>query len=60
MYLIGCEVTRFVKKDFCLITGLRYDEPYDIEVKPSNIRFFTKYLPKKFGFVGESCKGKGR
>ncbi|RXI01240.1 hypothetical protein DVH24_001474 [Malus domestica] len=44
-YLIGCEVTRFTKKDFCLITGLRCDEPYDL---------------KKFGFVGENSKGKGK
>ncbi|CAN6573159.1 unnamed protein product [Malus baccata var. baccata] len=37
-YLIGCEVTQFTKKDFCLITRLRYEEPYYIDVEPSNIR----------------------
>ncbi|RXH78750.1 hypothetical protein DVH24_002268 [Malus domestica] len=46
------------KKDFCLITGLRCDEPYDLEVEPSNIRLLTKYFPQKFVFVGESSKGK--
>ncbi|CAN6583639.1 unnamed protein product [Malus baccata var. baccata] len=51
-YLIGCEVTWFTK-DFCLITGLHCDEPYDMEVEPSNIRLLTKYFPHRFGFVGE-------
>ncbi|TQD95482.1 hypothetical protein C1H46_018894, partial [Malus baccata] len=46
------------KKDFCLITELRCDEPYDLEVDPSNIRLLIKYFPQKFGFVGDSCKGK--
>ncbi|RXH91926.1 hypothetical protein DVH24_020949 [Malus domestica] len=54
------EVTRFTKNDFCLIKGLRCDEPYDLEVKPSNIRLLIKYFPQKFGFVGESRQGKGR
>ncbi|TQE00558.1 hypothetical protein C1H46_013802 [Malus baccata] len=54
------KVTRFMKKDFCLIKGLCCDEPYDIEVEPSNIRLLIKYFPQKFGFVGESSKGKGR
>ncbi|KAB2597298.1 hypothetical protein D8674_000218 [Pyrus ussuriensis x Pyrus communis] len=58
-YLIGCEVTGFMKKDFCFIMGLRCDEPYDLEVEPSNIRLLTKYFSQKFGFVGESSKGKG-
>lgn len=32
-YLIECEFTRFTK-DFCLITELRCDKPYDVKVKP--------------------------
>ncbi|CAN6573115.1 unnamed protein product [Malus baccata var. baccata] len=47
-YLIGCEVNWFTKKDFCLITELRCDEPYDLEVDPSNIRLLIKYFPQKF------------
>ncbi|CAN6698002.1 unnamed protein product [Malus baccata var. baccata] len=58
-YLIGYKVTRFMKNDFCLITRLRCGKPYNIKVKPSNIRLFTKYFPEKIGFVGESSKGKG-
>ncbi|RXH83483.1 hypothetical protein DVH24_005736 [Malus domestica] len=60
IHLIGCEVTLFTKKDLCLITGLYDDEPYDLEVEPSNIRLLTKYFPQKFGFVGKSSKGKGK
>lgn len=56
-YLIGYEVTRFTK-DFCLITWLRCDEFYDLEVEISNIRLLTRYFSKKFHFVGESNKGK--
>ncbi|CAN6707228.1 unnamed protein product [Malus baccata var. baccata] len=48
-YLIGCEVTRFINKDFCLIMRLHCDESYDLE-----------YFPQKLGFVGESNKGKGK
>ncbi|CAN6721281.1 unnamed protein product [Malus baccata var. baccata] len=54
------QIKRFTKKDFCLIKGLCCDEPYDAEVEPSNIRLLIKYFPQKFGFVGESSKGKGR
>ncbi|RXH88615.1 hypothetical protein DVH24_000214 [Malus domestica] len=54
-YLIGCEVTRFTK-DFCLIIGLRCDEPYDLEVEPSNVRLLTKYFPQKFGFAERVAK----
>ncbi|CAN6687705.1 unnamed protein product [Malus baccata var. baccata] len=46
----GCELT--------YLTAC--DKPYDLEVKPSNIRLLTKYFPQKFGFVGESSKGKGK
>ncbi|TQE10655.1 hypothetical protein C1H46_003768, partial [Malus baccata] len=49
-----------IKNNFCLIAGLRCDKPYDLEVKPSNIWLLTKYFPQKFGFVGESIKGKGK
>ncbi|RXH76928.1 hypothetical protein DVH24_019816 [Malus domestica] len=59
-YLISCEVTGFTKKDFCLITGLHCNEPYDLDVEPSNIRLLLMYFPQKFGFVGESSKGKGK
>ncbi|RXH92052.1 hypothetical protein DVH24_021075 [Malus domestica] len=57
-YLISCEVMWFTK-DFCLITRLHCDKPYDMEVEPSNIKLLTKYFPHRFGFVGESSKGKG-
>lgn len=48
------------KEGLCLITRLRCDELYDIEVEPSNIRFLIEYFPHKFGFAGESIRGKGR
>ncbi|CAN6725474.1 unnamed protein product [Malus baccata var. baccata] len=56
-YLIRCEVTWFMKKDFCLITGLCYYESYDLEVEPFNIRPLTKYFPQKLGFIEDSSKG---
>ncbi|RXH70829.1 hypothetical protein DVH24_015451 [Malus domestica] len=56
MYLIGDEVTRFTKKDFCLIRRLHCDEPYDIEVEPSNIRLLTKNLV----LLERVARGKGR
>ncbi|RXI09420.1 hypothetical protein DVH24_034037 [Malus domestica] len=59
-YLIGCEVPEFTKNDFCLITGLHCDKPYDLEVEPFNIRLLTKYFPQKLDFVGENSKGKGK
>ncbi|RXH95454.1 hypothetical protein DVH24_007954 [Malus domestica] len=58
--ILEVKVTWFIKNNFCLIAGLRCDKPYDLEVEPSNIWLLTKYFPQKFGFVGESIKGKGK
>lgn len=57
-YLIGCEVTPFTKKDFCLITSFGVTNPYDIEIKPFHIRLLREYFPQKFGFNGESNHGR--
>lgn len=38
-YLIGCEVTCFIKKDFCFINRHRCDELYYIKVDPYEIRY---------------------
>ncbi|RXH71408.1 hypothetical protein DVH24_018763 [Malus domestica] len=56
-YLLNCEVTWFTK-GFSLITGLRCDGPYDIEVEFSKIGLLNEYFPKKFGFDIESSKGR--
>ncbi|CAN6711529.1 unnamed protein product [Malus baccata var. baccata] len=53
-YLIGCEVPEFTKNDFCLITGLHCDEPYDLEVEPFNIRLLTNKGK------GKGVKNKGK
>ncbi|RXH88101.1 hypothetical protein DVH24_042172 [Malus domestica] len=60
-HLVHKEELRRKQPIGCELTYLRAcDKPYDLEVKPSNIRLLTKYFPQKFGFVGESSKGKGK
>lgn len=36
-YFICCTLTQFTNQDFCLIVGLRFDEPHDVYVEPEGI-----------------------
>ncbi|KAB2626145.1 DDRGK domain-containing protein 1-like [Pyrus ussuriensis x Pyrus communis] len=56
-YLIGCELTQFTKQDYCLITGLRCDEPHDIKVEPQRIRLLRVYFLGKLRAFKE-CKNR--